>query len=358
MAGRGNAIFAGLLGLVVMAASLGINHAEAQIKPQAQPSLRLLDFAELEGWDQDDHLDALKNFITTCDLLKGEEWKPICAFAPQAAKDSDTARAFFEAFFRPVQVGDGPALFTGYYEPVLNGSLVRTPRFAYPLYRRPPDLVDGQPYHSRSMIDAGSLAGRGLELVWIDDPVEVFFLQIQGSGRVMLPNGRMMRVGYAGKNNHPYRSVGQELIRRGTHSPADMSAQSIKSWVRGNPVSGQGLLSSNPSYVFFRRIDTLSAAQGPIGAMGRSIATLRSLAVDPAHTPLGAPVWVEKEGAAPMRRLMVAQDTGGAIKGAQRGDIFFGTGKDAGRQAGNIKDKGRLVQLLPIERAYALLAKE
>ena len=331
-----------------MAASLPSLPAQAEV----------LEFADLKGWDQDDHLEALRTFLNSCDMLKGPDWAAICALAPKALSNRETARSFFELLFRPIRIGTTPALFTGYYEPELQGSLVPTPRFAYPIYRRPPELVDGQMYLSRSAIEAGALRGRGLELAWLDDPVEVFFLQVQGSGRIRLPNGHVMRVGYAGKNHHPYRSVGKELVKRGTHSIAEVSAQSIKSWVRSNPAAGRNLLQVNPSYVFFRRLQNLKQDQGPIGAMGRSITPLRSLAVDPAHVPLGAPVWVEKEGAAPLRRLMVAQDTGGAIKGVQRGDIYYGTGSKAGEVAGNVKDAGRMVQLLPIDRAYAMAAKE
>ncbi|WP_103335009.1 murein transglycosylase A [Pseudotabrizicola formosa] len=316
---------------------------------------QVLDFAALDGWAEDDHQAALEVFRGTCGLMRDPEWAPVCNLAAKAADTPEAARQFFELLFRPVIVGDPPALFTGYYEPELKGSLTRTPRFAYPLYRKPPELMDGQPFHPRAAIDAGALRGRGLELVWLDDPVEVYFLQVQGSGRIVLPDGRVLRLGYAAKNGHPYRSIGQELIRQGA-SMADVSAQDIKAWVRANPAPGRALLNSNPSFVFFRKLEDLPPESGPIGAMGRPIADLRSVAVDPAFVPLGAPVWIETDGREPMRRLMIAQDTGGAIKGAQRADIFFGTGFSAGETAGKIKDGGRMIQLLPIERAYALLS--
>ena len=315
---------------------------------------QILTFEELEGWAQDDHAAALSVFRGTCALLRDPLWTPPCRLAQQVGPGQAAARQFFELLFRPVLIGTPPALFTGYYEPELNGSLTRTPRYAYPLYRKPPEMTEGQMFHSREAIESGILRGRGLELVWLDDPVEVYFLQVQGSGRIRLPDGRVMRVAYAGKNGHPYRSIGQELIRRGA-SMADVSAQDIKAWVRANPGPGRALLNSNPSFVFFRRLDDLPPESGPIGAMGRPITGLRSVAIDPAHVPLGAPVWIEKAGRDPMRRLMIAQDTGGAIKGAQRADIFFGTGLAAGEAAGRIKDGGRLIQLLPIDSAYALL---
>jgi membrane-bound lytic murein transglycosylase A len=246
-------------------------------------------------------------------------------------------------------------LFTGYYEPELRGSPQRTPRFAYPIYARPPELQDGQVYLDRAAIERGALRGRGLEIAWLEDPVEVFFLHIQGSGRIRMVDGRVIRVGYAGRNGHGYRSVGKEMVARGTMTADQVSAQGIKSYVRSNPSSGNDLLNVNPSYVFFRKIGDLPADKGPIGAMGRSITALRSVAIDPRFTPLGAPVWIEKDGAKPIRSLMVAQDTGGAIKGAQRADIFYGTGEQAGEAAGTVKDGGRMIVLLPIDRAYAML---
>ena len=314
---------------------------------------QMLDFEALDGWAEDDHAAALTVFVDTCDLLKDPDWTPVCGLARQTAPQA--ARSYFELLFRPVLIGSPPALFTGYYEPELPGSAIRTPRFAWPIYRRPPELRDGMVWHDRATIERGVLRGRGLEIAWLDDPVEAFFLQIQGSGRIRLPDGQMIRVGYAGRNGHAYRSVGQEMVRRGTHSMDQVSAQAIRAHVRSNPGTGMELLNHNPSYVFFRKLPDLPAEKGPIGAMGRSITTMRSIAVDPDYTLLGAPVWVEKNGAAPIRRLMIAQDTGGAVKGAQRADIFFGTGVAAGEAAGTVKDGGRMIVLLPIDRAYAML---
>ena len=312
-------------------------------------------FSDLDGWDQDRHAEALQVFRDTCDLLGDPDWQPVCRLAADIAPTDAAARSFFELFFKPVLIGTPPALFTGYYEPELQGSPIRTLRFAWPIYRRPPELRDGVVFHDRATIESGVLRGRGLEIAWLDDPVEAFFLQIQGSGRIVMPDGSVVRVGYAGRNGHGYRSVGQEMVRRGTHTPDQVSAQVIKAWVARNPQAGAALLNVNPSYVFFRKLPDMPPEKGPIGAMGRSITTMRSLAVDPDFTPLGAPVWLEKDGAGALRRLMIAQDTGGAIKGAQRADIFFGTGKAAGDAAGTIKDGGRMLVLLPIDRAYALL---
>lgn len=325
----------------------------------APAQAQVLAFEELDGWEKDDHRAALQAFRETCALLDEPDWRPLCRLAADAGETADAARNFFELFFKPVVIGSPPALFTGYYEPELPGSPHRTGRFAYPIYAKPPELVDGTVWLSRDEIDQrGALQGRGLEIAWLDDPVEVYFLQVQGSGRIRMPDGRVIRVGYAGRNGHPYRSIGQEMVRRGTHTLDEVSAQTIRAWVRRNPAAGAELLSHNPSYVFFRRLKDLPDHKGPIGAMGRSITPLRSVAIDPAFTPLGAPVWVEKDGVVPIRRLMIAQDTGGAIKGAQRADIFYGTGPEAGDAAGIVKDGGRMVVLLPIDRAYALLSDD
>lgn len=316
---------------------------------------QMLDFETLDGWPEDNHRAALTAFLETCDQLDAPDWQPICRLAADAGTSDASAKAFFELMFKPVLIGNPPALFTGYYEPELDGSPIRTPRFAYPIYARPPELQDGQVYHDRASIESGALRGRGLEIAWLDDPVEAFFLQIQGSGRIRMTDGRVIRVGYAGRNGHAYRSVGKEMIARGMRTPDQVSAQDIRHYVRGNPTAGNALLNTNPSYVFFRKIGDLPADKGPIGAMGRSITAMRSVAIDPSFTPLGVPVWIEKTGDTPIRSLMVAQDTGGAIKGAQRADIFYGTGAAAGDAAGTIKDGGRMILLLPIDRAYAML---
>ena len=338
-----------------MRASFRILGLVAALMAATPAPAEMLDFDALDGWYDDNHVQALTAFLRTCDLIDQPDWKPICAVAADVPQDDASARSFFEMFFKPMIVGTPPALFTGYFEPELDGSPVRSGRFQYPIYRRPPDLRDGMVYHSREAIEGGALAGRGLELAWLDDPVDVYFLQVQGSGRIRMTDGTVMRVGYAGANGHAYRSVGKEMIRRGTHTLDQVSAQEIAGYVRSNPSAGKELLYTNASHVFFRKIGTLDPKDGPIGAMGRSITTLRSVAIDPKFTPLGAPVWIEKDGRSPIRRLMVAQDTGGAIKGMQRADIFYGTGAGAGDAAGTVKDGGRLILLLPIDRAFAML---
>lgn len=320
---------------------------------QADQFVEVLGFDQLEGWAEDDHDAALKVFRDTCADIDDPDWVSLCALSA----NHPSGRAFFELFFRPVLITNGaPALFTGYFEPELDGSLSPSDRFRYPIYALPPEAREGGPWLTRAEIEDGeAMMGRGLEIAWVDDPVELYFLQVQGSGRVRLPDGRHIRVGYAGANGHKYRSIGAELVRRGVYSSHQVSAQVIANWVRRNPEDGRALLHHNPSFVFFREVSEVPAELGPLGAMNRSITAGRSIAIDPKYVPLGAPVWVEKDGKAPMRRLMIAQDTGSAIKGAQRADIFVGTGHKAGRIAGRMKDGGRMVVLMPIQRAYAML---
>lgn len=320
---------------------------------KADVKYTVLDYASLDGWDRDDHAAALTVFLNTCRDMSDPDWTALCALA----KDGPDPRAFFELFFRPVLIEDDKdPLFTGYFEPELDGSRNRTNRFQYPVYAMPSEARVLRPWLSRrEILGSDVMAGRGLEIAWVDDPVELFFLQIQGSGRIRLPNGRNLRVGFAGANGHEYRSIGAELVRRGVYDPHQVSAQVIKNWVRRNPLAGEELLFHSPSYVFFREVSEVPADRGPLGAMNRSITTMRSVAVDPAYVPLGAPVWIEKDGKTTLRRLMIAQDTGSAIKGAQRADVFFGTGDAAGREAGQLRDPGRMMVLMPIQRAYALL---
>jgi membrane-bound lytic murein transglycosylase A len=289
-----------------------------------------------------------------------------------AGDGAAAARAFFEQWFQPLAVldgGDPVGLFTGYYAPVVEGSRVREGRFTVPLHRTPPELVmvdlglfrpslkgeriagrvEGNrlvPFASRPEIVAGALDGRGLEIMWLADPVDAFFLQIQGSGLVRLPDGSLVRLGYAGQNGHPYTAVGRLLVERGEMTLAEASMQSIRDWVTRNPERGTALLDENLSYVFFEE----QQAEGAIGAQGVVLTPGRSLAVDRKYLPLGAPVWLDSaapDGARALRRLVVAQDTGGAIRGVVRGDFYWGEGEAAERQAGPMKDRGRYFVLLP-----------
>ena len=268
-----------------------------------------------------------------------------------------------------------PGLVTGYYEPLLAGSRTRKAPFLYPVYGVPDDLltidlgdlrpdlkgqrlrgrVDGKrvvPYYSRAELEAGGGALKGRALLYVDDPIDLFFLMIQGSGRVRLDSGRTVRVNYADQNGHPYRSIGRLLIDRGDLKAEQASMQGIKAWARSNPAKLAELLNANPSYVFFRETGTGDGGDlpGPQGAQGVPITAGRSVAVDPGFVPLGTPVWLATtwpNSARPLERLMLAQDTGGAIRGANRADFFWGFGDEAGREAGRMRQSGEMWLLWP-----------
>ncbi len=294
----------------------------------------ILRFSDLDGWAADDHRAALLSFRETCELLTDPDWVPLCNLAADCRGQCGKC----PTILRVVLSSRGDRRSTGAVYRIFRTGIAGLSRadatvcLAGSIAARR-NCATVRCFHTRAAIEGGILRGRGLELAWLDDPVDVYFLQVQGSGRIRMPDGEVIRVGYAGRNGHAYRSVGQEMVRRGTHTVDQVSAQEISAHVRQG--AGADLLNINPSYVFFRRLDDLPAEKGPIGAMGRSITTFRSVAIDPDFTPLGAPVWIEKDGANPIRALMVAQDTGGAIKGPQRADIFYGTGCGRRRCCGN-----------------------
>ena len=343
-----------MLRAIVTSLGLAIGAAGAMF---ADETISPIGFDELPGWAEDDHAAAFDVFLKTCFAEKGkgqldeEVWKPICKFA----QSNPDPRSFFELMFQPVLIGgDKDTLFTGYYEPEIDGALQRGGIFQTPIYRKPPELREGSLWKTRAEIMDGALNGRGLEIAWLEDPVEAFFLSVQGSGRISLPDGSGLRVGYAAKNGHEYSSVGLEMERRGLLPRSKLSAGSIKSWVRRNPQQGLELLKVNKSYVFFKKLDDLDDDEGPKGALGIPVTTMRTVAVDPKFNPLGMPIYIVKEGKEPLQQLMIAQDIGSAIKGPQRADIFYGTGDDAGKAAGRIKDTGRMYTLLPIVSAKKL----
>lgn len=313
-----------------------------------------------------------------CAVLGTQDaWKGVCAAAQTlavGARERDIG-AFFERNFDPHQVINADdstsGMVTGYYEPLLRGSRTRSERYKHPIHGVPQDLlvidlasvhpelkhrrlrgrIEGNrvvPYLARGDIDSNSAALKGTEIVWVDDPIEVFFLHIQGSGQVELESGERVRVGYADQNGHPYRSLGRLLIQRGELPAERASMQGIKDWARRNPRKVTEFLNANPSYVFFRELPR--ELSGPIGALGVPLTAERSIAVDPRVVPLGVPVYLATtwpNTADPLNRLMVAQDTGGAIAGAVRVDFFWGFGDAAGHQAGKMRQAGRMWVLLP-----------
>lgn len=326
--------------------------------------------ASLGGW-QAGAPAALNAFRLSCPALlkradrsgltRGEDWRQACTTAASAPDPV----AFFQQNFETAIIGGGDAFLTGYYEPEISGSRTAAPGYQVPVYRRPPDLIDVDlglfndelkgkkirgrvdkqalaPYFDRAAIDDGALANKGLEIAWAADPIELFFLQIQGSGRLKLPDGQTMQIGYDSQNGREYVAIGRTLRDRGVLAPGESTMDGIIRWLRANPAEGRDLMRRNKSYVFFRELK----GPGPLGALEVPLTPGGSVATDPAFVPLGAPLWLG-DGPAGLERIWVAQDTGGAIKGANRFDTFWGAGDEARRVAGGMSANARAVLLLP-----------
>ena len=300
-------------------------------------ALEAVGFERVPGWRTDQLAPALAAFRAGCGRITDDpaSWQPVCAAAQDVAPGNErAARAFFEHRFKAFQMTDNgveQGLFTGYYEPEVEGSRVRAPGYGVPIYMTPRGVRG--PLPSRAAIDRGALANRHLELFWLSDPIDAFFLEIQGSGRVHLPDGRVVRVSYDGQNGHSYVAIGRVLIDRGELTRDEVSLQTIRAWLLAHPDQAQEVMEKNPAYVFFRELGPIPAERGPPGAAGVALTPWRSIAVDRSFIPLGAPVFVNTTNAldgAPIQRLMVAQDTGGAIKGPVRADLFLGVGARGG----------------------------
>ncbi|MBM3565892.1 MAG: murein transglycosylase [Alphaproteobacteria bacterium] len=351
-------------------------------------------FADLPGWATDDAAAALPALLKSCARLaraagdnpldpagvmgRPADWRQACDGAARVpAGDARAARRFFEDAFRPWRGRDtrgSDAFFTGYYEASLRGSRTRDSRYRHPIHRPPADLVSADlsafrpewrgetlagriekgklvPYHDRAAIERGALTGRGLEILWVDDPADAFFLHVQGSGRVVLPDGKTVRLGFAARNGHAYTSIGRVLAEQGAMTAEQATMQSLRAWIAANPAAGAELMRRNKSYIFFRELSGDASEGGPVGASGVALTPERSLAVDPAFIPHGAPVWIATgdplDAGRPLRRLAVAQDSGAAIKGPLRVDIFFGAGAAAADRAGAMKHRGELFVLRP-----------
>lgn len=355
------------------------------VKPAEKPvekvseTLKPTTFSALSGWAQDDLRQAWPAFLTSCQVLvKKDAWREPCTIALDVnMSDAQAIRMFFEAFFVPYQVlnadGSEQGLVTGYYEPLLRGSRKRGGPYQTPLYRVPDDLLTidlagvypelkgmrlrGRmvgnkvvPYPARAeLVQSTVLSGK--ELFWVDDAVEAFFLQVQGSGRVQLMDEKeTVRVAYADQNGYPYKSIGKYLVDKGELKLEQASAQGIKSWVAAHPSRKSELFNANPSYVFFREEKLLDPKIGPKGAMGLPLTAQRSIAVDAQFIPMGAPVFLattQPNSDVALQRLMLAQDTGGAIKSPVRADFFWGFGAEAGEKAGRMKQRGMMWVLLP-----------
>jgi membrane-bound lytic murein transglycosylase A len=367
----------------------------------AGPVLTRTSYDKLPGWNGDGTARAVGPFLAGCAHMadaringeaklggtavaealggKATSWQPACDAARGVADGDDAAaRLFFETWLVPYAVTSGAAatgLFTGYYEPEIKGS--RSPGSAYKvaLLSRPADLVPVEqgvftgenaafragrrlpsgevvPFYDRAEIDHGALAGKRLELIWLTDPIDAFFLHIQGAGRIRLPDGKVARVSYAGQNGRTYVPIGRVLVDRGEMTIEQVSMQSIREWLRAHPTEAAEVMAKNPSYVFFREIIGVKTDQGPPGTLGVPMTPGRSLAVDRSVIPLGAPVWLDTTDpvdGAKLQRLMLAQDTGGAIHGAVRADVFWGWGAEAEDKAGRMRQQGRYFVLLPKE---------
>jgi membrane-bound lytic murein transglycosylase A len=343
----------------------------------ATPALRAVAWDAVPGWREDNPFLAWDAFLRSCGVLKRQAaWREVCDAADAlTAPDRDNVTRFFELNFIPYQAvnpdGTESGLITGYYEPLLRGSRVRTARYQYPVYGVPDDLLvldlaeihpelknmrlrgrlEGRrvlPYYNRAQIEQGAAAVAGKEILWVDDAIDLFFLQIQGSGRVRFENGEVVMLGYADQNGHPYRSVGRLLVERGDLPLERASMHGIKTWARANPDKLKELLNYNASYVFFREMP--KNLPGPLGSLGIPLTSRRSIAVDARFIPLGAPVFIATTlpgSKQPLTRLMVAQDTGGAIRGPVRADFFWGFGNEAEREAGRMRQPLRMWVFLP-----------
>ncbi len=345
--------------------------------PLAQ--LRPVEWAAVTNWKADSLAETWPAFLQSCAGLKSQPaWQDVCGEAQRLDGTAEAAlRVFFEQRFQPHEVFNADSTLegtvTGYYEPLIKGDRKRTRKARFPVYAAPEDLIvvdlasvypelkslrlrgrlQGNkvvPYPTRGEIENGGVKGE--PIAWAEDAVELFFLQIQGSGRIELPDGSHLRIGYADQNGHPYKSIGKLLVERGELKLEEASMQGIKAWGEANPDKLPELLNSNPSYVFFRELP--NGLAGPLGALGVPLTAGRSIAIDPKYIPLGAPVFLSTtwpNSPQPLNRLMMAQDTGGAIRGAVRADFYWGFGAAAGEQAGRMKQPGRMWVLLP--KGYA-----
>jgi membrane-bound lytic murein transglycosylase A len=345
-----------------------------------------VEWSSLQSWTSDNQSDVWDGFLKSCQKLRHGQWQGVCLLAKSSGDLSDAeVRDFFESNFdvRPVYAegGESEGLITGYYEPLLKGSWDRSEEFRYPLYGVPKDLLiidlgriypqlknlrlrgklDGNkvvPYYDRARLDDDQDLLQGMEILWVNSLVDQFFLHVQGSGRIQLTDGSTVAVGYAGQNGHPYQSIGRVLIEMGELDKEDVTLFTIKDWLKSNPTRMNEVLSKNPSYIFFELKD--AQADGPVGSLNVALTPERSIAVDRNVIPLGAPVWLQttlpNAQQSPLNKLMLAQDTGGAIKGHIRADVFWGRGDEAEKMAGLMKQQGELFVLLP--KGYSIKKKQ
>ena len=346
--------------LVVTAVTLATAPGRASPEPAPKPfASRPLTFAALDGWAEDDHAAALAAFRRTCRAGgRSAELRPACHAGRQRGLHAPSPRRFFESWFEPAEIvpDSGAGFLTGYFEPEWSGSRVATAAHPTPLLTPPPADFP-RPLPDRAAIEAGALAGVSRPVVFLD-PLDAFVTHVQGSARIRLEDGGTMRVAFAGRNGLPYTSIGRALSEREGIPPAAMGLEGLTAWLRAHPDEAAGIMALNRSFIFFRRADALGPASGPVGAAGVPLTAGRSLAVDRTVWAYGLPVWLEAELPGPdgsrarLRRLVVAQDTGAAIVGAARGDLFVGSGPEAGRVAGPMRERARFVVLRPRPAPY------
>jgi membrane-bound lytic murein transglycosylase A len=351
------ALLAACGGPRVVRAPSGAAIVPGQIAPAR---LTAVAWQQVPGWQDDSLIGVTAALRENClKLASAPNWRRACTAAMQLDDlDVAGARTFFETYFTPFQLanndGTVDGLVTGYYEPLLHGSRTRHGIYQTALYRWPAGHRAGAPLPARAQLERSGILN-GNELVWVDDPIEAFFLQVQGSGRITMEDGSVMRVGFGGTNNQPYRSIGRWLLDHGELAPSQATMQGIKAWARANPNRVDALLDTNPRFVFFREMPAsegteAGGADGPIGALGVPLTPERSIAVDPSSIPLGTPVFLQTTRPmtnTPMNRLVFAQDTGSAIRGGVRADYFWGLGDQAGDLAGKMKQDGRMWLLFP-----------
>ncbi len=341
---------------------LTIKPEKQYFKDQAKNtfSFERKDWSDLPGWENDDLTEAWPAFLQSCSVLKkNTDWARVCLHSGTIKVPSQSKlKKFFQIYFTPYQIFDSKrtssGLITGYYEPLLKGQLIKSEKFKYPLLGMPRDLRIPKPgtskiiYYSRKQIEENYTKLNIPVVLWVENEIDLFFLQIQGSGRVALPSGKILKIGYASHNGHPYTSIGKVLIKEGEVKSHEASMQGIKAWAKRNPWKVKKVLNQNERYVFFKIIS--NNFDGPIGALNVPLTPKRSLAVDSKIIPLGFPIYLSTtwpSSERPMNKLMLAQDTGGAIKGPLRGDFFWGFGNLAGQIAGKMKQSGKMWILIP-----------
>lgn len=372
-----------VLNLIILIFTLALSsciYSKIIIRGKNNIKLKQVDFSEIKDWQNDNQKQVLSSFISACnkfstmddnqlignaiDNIKAKDFHDVCDIAKELSHldqadsniNDNQIRNFFENWFTPFLVeeanGCSSGKFTGYYEPELRGSRTKNNIYQYPIYLKPADLDNKQPYFTRKEIAEGALSGKNLELLYVDDKIELFFLHIQGSGTIILPNGKKIKIAYSASNNHPYNSIGSYLANNIKDDNLDLSSIGIKSWLKNNPDKSDQIMNNNNSYIFFK----VSKSEYVNGAFDIPLTKERSLAIDNKIMPYGFPIFVDiKNPKKDFHKLMITSDTGSAIKGTIRGDIFFGSGKEVEEKASTMNDIGKYYILLPNQALSSII---